>query len=218
MNRAAASAFDGGMVIDSARVMAYRVDMVFRAWFLDDFVTERFGYGLLGPLDSGYGDFFRRWFENRGWNMAFQVSESACAFESEDGCESVWHFAKQSLYRRVITVRCILQSLLADRTVWSSRPWSVYALHMSLLFDFGLLIDLALFYLQAHARLPVYPSSPSGRSVAQLFIWMFGLRLVTVLPHFARNRYDFGYLLAIIGAGYLFYLSLRAFDASMTAQ
>ncbi|KAI9736319.1 MAG: hypothetical protein M1834_001205 [Cirrosporium novae-zelandiae] len=212
---ASSNKMDGGVFVISGRTAAYRSEIVCRDDFQSAFMNEMFAPGLfnIGPLNADDDNFITRWLVSRNWGIKFQSSSEAL-METTLGVSGFKKFNLQCLRWVRTTWRSNSTSLFADRTVWKSQPWCVYAVYITSFFNFALFTDAGLIYLCRAAALETGYSVDFCSSV--LGLWILLSKLVKPFPHFCRHPRDLLYLPMYILFGY--YHSLLKLYALFTVS
>jgi cellulose synthase/poly-beta-1,6-N-acetylglucosamine synthase-like glycosyltransferase len=184
----ASSFIDGGVFVISGRTALLRTSIIQSPSFQHAFLNETWLWGRYGPLNVDDDNFTCRWMVNHGHKIVFQNAPEAL-METTLGTTGGWKKFRGQLDRWARTTwRSNATTLFADRTVWRSQPWCVYAVYISAFVNLALFYDSALF-------VTLYFSSFETRSAMW---WLGGLlfasKLIKPLPHYMRNPRDLVYL------------------------
>ena len=215
---AATSSVDGSVFVLSGRTSAWRSEIVTHGNFLRAFLNERWFFGKVGPLNADDDNLLTRWVVNRGWKVEFQTEPKALVGTTlgVDGGSTLGRWTKfhaQIVRWARTTARSNSTALLADREVWRSQPWGVYAIFLTSFVNFALLTDAALMFLARRAAIEIGFSLQYA--VGAMVLWVLASKLVKTWSHFARHPQDLVYLPACIAFGY--YHSLVKLYAMVTA-
>ena len=200
---AANSYVDGGISCLSGRTQVVRTAIVQSEEFIDYFTNETwlFDIPLIGADDD---DSLTRYLVNRNWKIAIQTAPEANLTTTLEGNNK---FLGQCLRWHRTVWRSNFTSMLVDRMVWKSQPWSWYTLHLSM-FNFPAIIyDPLLVFLLVRSYedgkpLPFFPNSLTA-AMAILIIWILSAKTVKLVHHFRRYPADLKYLPQMWGFCYL---------------
>ena len=182
---------EGSVFVISGRTAAYRASILCDPNFISAFCSERWFFDLVGPLNADDDNFITRWLVKNDWKIGFQHGISATT-ETTLGISGFTKFNRQCQRWARTTWRSNSTTLLADRNVWASQPWSVYAIYITSFLNFALLIDPLLIYLCYGA----------GWSISHLLTWILLTKIIKSMPHFLRHPRDIVYFPAYLLFGY----------------
>ena len=179
----------------SGRTSAHRTEILNDESFITGFKNEYLDtwIGRFGPLNADDDNFITRWMVEHDHKIRIQYSEEACI---QTTVGEYPKFLSQCMRWARTTWRSNPRSL-CSRKIWTTQWWSVYAVHITSLFNFALIVDGALLYM-AWIRL----EAPNPAIVA-LLLWILCSKLVKPWPHFRRHPWDLRYLPGYILFGYV---------------
>ncbi|KAJ9604415.1 hypothetical protein H2200_011249 [Cladophialophora chaetospira] len=182
---AASNTIDGGVAVISGRTCLYRTQILQNQEVMAGYLNEKFFFGLFGPLNADDDNYLTRTLVKRGWKIKFQLTDDAMIF-----CDVGEYpkYLQQCLRWARTTFRSNLCSLITDRSVYLSQPWTVYALMISQMVNFALFWDAALLGLMP--RTEFY----SPYAFKALIAWILVSKLPKLLPYFWRHPLDLLYL------------------------
>lgn len=190
----ASSYIDGGVFVISGRTALIRTKIIQAPDYGRGYMSERWFFGMIGPLKVDDDNFITRWMVNHGWKTVFH-NDPRAMIETTIGTTGGWRKFQGQLNRWVRTTwRSNATSLLSERTCWLLHPWTSYAMfissfvNMSLPYDFGLFVTLF--------------RSGYGGYWQILAGFLFITKLIKPLPHLMRNPKDIGFLIPGILFGY----------------
>ena len=198
---------DGGLFVISGRTAAYRSEILCTEDFIQAFCNEQWWcFGNIGAINCDDDNFITRWLVNKRWKIGWQHGSDATMVTTigETGFEK---FNSQCLRWARTTWRQNSKTLVTDRIVYSTQPWSVYSIFVTSFLNFALFTDVSLVYLSW---------SRDRRFLWFMMVWIFCSKLVKPIPHFFRHPRDLVYLFPYILFGY--YHSLLKLYALFTAR
>ncbi|QDS74940.1 hypothetical protein FKW77_004497 [Venturia effusa] len=184
---------DGGAFVISGRTSLHRTSVIQDPKFLQGFQNEYCLFGLVGPINPDDDNFVSRWNVTNGRKVAFQNCEDAII---ETTLGEYPKFLQQCLRWVRTTWRSNPCSLFTDRTIWTVQPWCTYAVHITSLFNFALLIDTLLVWL-------LYSSGwASVTNSTLLALWIVASKIAKIVPHFKKHPGDLIFFPGQIVFGY----------------
>lgn len=180
----ASRAMDGGVFVISGRTACVRrsifLDPAFQSAFTNEYWCGK------GPMNVDDDNFITRWMVNAGYKTVFHNTPEARMETTLGEVGGYTKFFGQLKRWARTTVRSNTTTLLADRTVYHSQPWSVYAVYFSALVNFALVFDALL----------LYTYSKSGGSTTTMLISLLLSKLIKPLSvgYYWRNPADLRYL------------------------
>jgi hypothetical protein len=192
----ATSFINGSVFVISGRTMLLRTSIIQSHDFIRGYLNETWLWGRVGPLKCDDDNFITRWIVKRGFSVVFH-NEPGALLETNLGTAGDWVKFRGQLDRWARTTwRSNSTSLFADRQVWPSQWWSVYAIHLSSFINFALPYDLSLF-------LTLYFSTfGSWTAMWRLALLLLVSKLIKPLPHYWRHPKDICYIPFGIAFGY----------------
>lgn len=180
----ASNAIDGGVFVISGRTAFLRSSIVQDPIFTRAFLSETWLYGTIGPLNVDDDNFITRFMVTNGFKIRFQ-NDPRCLMETSLGTTGGYaKFSGQLLRWARTTVRSNTTTLITDRTVYQSQPWSVYAVYFSALINFAVFYDAALF---GTLFMSSYGSSCNFWFLAGILLLS---KLIKPFPHYWRTPRD----------------------------
>ncbi|KAL5043385.1 hypothetical protein BDW71DRAFT_199881 [Aspergillus fruticulosus] len=140
----ATNAIDGGVGVVPGPTTAHRSSILTDPMSLEEFMNKRFFFGKVGPLNADEDTFITRWNIRHGYKIKIQHSEDAMT-EIAHTTHTYQDCLSHSLHRERMSWRSPFASL-TDRTVWTRRPWSIYAIYLTSFIGFAFFYDIALVY------------------------------------------------------------------------
>jgi cellulose synthase/poly-beta-1,6-N-acetylglucosamine synthase-like glycosyltransferase len=138
----ATNAIDGGVSVVSARTAAIRTKILQRPDFLPRYTKEMFLFNMFGPLNPDDDNYVTRFVVKHGWKIKIQQTPDSLVETTVGVAEPLeWKFIGQCLRWSRSTWRSNTCSLFADRTVWKSQPYCVYAVYIAGLTNFAAIIE-----------------------------------------------------------------------------
>lgn len=132
-------AVDGGVFVISGRTACVRKSIFDDPAFQDAFTNE---YWLgRGPMNVDDDNFITRWMITHGFKTVFHNTPEALMSTTLGEAGGYTKFFGQLKRWARTTVRSNTTTLLADRIVYRSQPWSVYAVYFSALVNFAVIFD-----------------------------------------------------------------------------
>ncbi|KAL4982499.1 hypothetical protein BDW68DRAFT_192092 [Aspergillus falconensis] len=141
---AATNAIDGGVGVVPGPTTAHKSSTLTDPMSLEEFMNERFFFGKVGPLNADEDMFITRWNIRHGYKIKIQHSEDAMT-KIAHVTHTYQDLFSHSLHRERMSWRSPFASL-TDRTVWTRRPWSIYAIYLTSFIGFALFYGIALVY------------------------------------------------------------------------
>jgi cellulose synthase/poly-beta-1,6-N-acetylglucosamine synthase-like glycosyltransferase len=183
----ATNTVDGGVFVISGRACGIRTEILRSREFLKDYTTERFFFGLFGPLNPDDDNYITRFIVRNGWKIKVQYCEDA-VMETTIGIEQplAKKFLGQCQRWARTTWRSNICSLVTDRTVWATQPYCVYAVYLTSLTNFAAVVDPLLVYLLT--RSAFYSAHPYA--LWALVAWILVSKTVKVFDYFRRHPQD----------------------------
>ncbi|GAB1309839.1 Capsule polysaccharide synthase Cps1 [Madurella fahalii] len=182
----ATNALDGGVFVVSGRTCAIRTEILQHPDFLPGYAHEKFLFGLLGPIGPDDDNYNTRFVVRHGWKIKIQYTDEA-EMETVLGVEGMVHqkFLGQCRRWARTTWRSNLCSLITDRSVWAYQPYCVYAVYLTSLTNFAIVVDPLLIYLFTNSRAYV-----SFWSLGWLASWILFTKITKVFAYFWRHPQD----------------------------
>ncbi|KAL3895816.1 MAG: hypothetical protein SGCHY_004471, partial [Lobulomycetales sp.] len=191
----ASTFIDGGVTCLSGRTAAYRTSILRDPDFQWEFTNEYWCKKYL--LHSGDDKFLTRWMHSRCWKTFIQTHPDATLLST---FKPNWRFLKQLLRWTRNSWRSDIKSLLIERQVWLSHPYTAFTMFdkffnpLTLYFGPGAFIYLA-----------TRDDRTTWYILASLFLlYIFVTRVLKYLPHFLWRPQDVLALPAMILFQYYF--------------
>ncbi|KAL8772281.1 MAG: hypothetical protein Q9209_002493 [Squamulea sp. 1 TL-2023] len=194
---AATSKIDGGIACLSGRTSAVRSSIVQNEAFKAHFADEKWLFGI--SLANADDDMcLTRWLLNHGWKIKIQNAPEA---HVTTALQSDWRYINQCVRWDRSIWRGNVTSMFCDRNIWTSQPWSSYALHLSTFTSSAALVEGTLAYLLLRAYDNGQPPYlfPSTRRTAFVLLgtWIIFSKTVKLWPYFHNHPADLRYLPAM---------------------
>ncbi|EGS17127.1 uncharacterized protein CTHT_0074580 [Thermochaetoides thermophila DSM 1495] len=205
----ATNAIDGGIFVVSGRTYAMRAELCKDPEFLAGYTNEMFFFGLLGPLNPDDDNYNTRFAVRRGWKIKIQYTPESEMITTIGVTNGMSKFLSQCCRWARTTWRSNVCSLITDRSIWAEQWWCIYAVYLTSLTNFALIIDPLLITLAAMA-----PALPNVITLPCLVGWILFTKVIKVFPYYRMHPQDLWTFPAYVGFAY--FHSLIKFWALVT--
>jgi cellulose synthase/poly-beta-1,6-N-acetylglucosamine synthase-like glycosyltransferase len=191
---------DGGVSTLSGRTQVLRTSILASEEFRERYDTETFN----GRLVTGDDDkFVTRFLVNKGWKIVIQsANEATIQTTLECNRKFLFQCARWSRTRW----RSNLRSMFVERRIWTAQPWCAYAVHLTTLTQFALVVDPLMIYLLFSGLGEADDLSScliSRGSIIGMFVfWILLTKFVKLIPHYKRYPGDVCYFPVTVLFGY----------------